>query len=150
MDYGSNNIVKNCYIEGDIDFIFGSADCIFIDCNINAVRVGKNAYFTAPDTLIINQYGFIFKDCKFTTDLNLNTYLIRPWYPSGAPQPVYPRITIIDSEFYGNIDFYPQQMKKQSNSECVIKFYNSYLNNEKIDDDCIREELLYLKKICIE
>ena len=147
MDYGSNNIIKDSYIEGDIDFIFGSADCLFLNCDIKAIKVGDNAFYTAPNTLIINQYGFIFKDCRFTTVSDINTYLIRPWYPSGAPQPVYPRLSIIDCKFYGDIEFEPIKMHKQSSSECVLKFYNTYLNDCKLNDSNCDVELKYINQI---
>ncbi len=103
IDYGKNNLVVDSYIEGDIDFIFGSADCIFHNCEIKAKNVVGIAYFTAPDTYQSNLYGFIFHQCKFFSEENLDTYLGRGWYPSGATEPVFPKEYLIQCTIDANV-----------------------------------------------
>ena len=80
--YGANSreYFKNCYIEGTVDFIFGSATAVFDDCEIFCKKGG--GYITAsssPDTV---KYGYVFLNCKVTGDAPDNSfYLGRPWRP---------------------------------------------------------------------
>lgn len=73
---------KNCFIQGDIDFIFGSATAYFEACEIYSNNRGKeiNGYVTAPSTKEGQTFGYVFSNCQFTSDCNSNTvYLGRPW-----------------------------------------------------------------------
>lgn len=76
----SRQYFKNCYIEGTVDFIFGSATAVFDDCTIFCKKGG--GYITAsssPDTV---RYGYVFLNCKITGDAAEQTfYLGRPWRP---------------------------------------------------------------------
>ena len=86
----------NCYIEGNVDFIFGNnAAAVFESCTINAVtRYNKgepednNGYVCAPkgystgsgtDTVA---YNFVFLNCAFTADEDVlpgSMSIARPW-----------------------------------------------------------------------
>lgn len=69
---------KNCYIEGATDFIFGSSLAVFDTCEIFS-KVGGQ-YLTAAKTPEGNSYGFVFLNCKLTSDApNNSVYLGRPW-----------------------------------------------------------------------
>lgn len=81
---------KNCYIEGDIDFIFGSATAYFEACEFfSRFPKGKPAdtqtapvygYVTAASTPEHQEYGYILDHCRFTSDCPPQTvYLGRPW-----------------------------------------------------------------------
>jgi len=82
---------KNCFISGDIDFIFGSATAYFEDCVIFATTDEKNkcsaikgestlSYLTAASTAEGQEYGYIFNNCRLESDLPDETvYLGRPW-----------------------------------------------------------------------
>ncbi|RZM30274.1 MAG: pectin esterase [Pedobacter sp.] len=76
----SRQYFKKCYIEGTVDFIFGSATAVFDECAIFCKKGG--GYITAsssPDTL---KYGYVFLNCKITGDAPDNSfYLGRPWRP---------------------------------------------------------------------
>lgn len=96
IDMGKHNKIEDSYIEGDIDFIFGSADCVFKNCLIYAKNSCGKAYFLAPDTYEDQQYGFIFKNCQFKKETPVQAILGRAWYPSKALKPVYPRVTLLD------------------------------------------------------
>ena len=68
---------KDCYIEGTTDFIFGSATAFFENCQIHSK---KDSYITAASTLKESEFGYVFKDCKITSDENVTkVYLGRPW-----------------------------------------------------------------------
>lgn len=129
MDFGVNNIIKNCYIEGDIDFIFGSANCKFINCRIRAVSdERKVGYFVAPDTFKRNKEGFIFKNCIFTADADMEIYLGRAWFPSGAQETLYPRLKLQGCELPLNTNMVLKQMHEgdpykytYTIKDCILK-----------------------------
>lgn len=82
---------KNCYICGDIDFIFGSAIAYFENCEIASVYSELSTsncqdgsplygYVTAASTPEGYPYGYVFESCAFTgTCPDETVYLGRPW-----------------------------------------------------------------------
>lgn len=80
---------KNCYICGDIDFIFGGAAAYFEDCTIESLRhfpeeSGEGqvqGYVTAASTPEGKQYGYVFSKCKLISEEcpDGTVYLGRPW-----------------------------------------------------------------------
>ena len=73
---------RNCYIEGDVDFIFGSATAYFEQCEIHSKNRNKpvNSYNTAASTAEGQAYGYVFERCSFTGECPEQTaYLGRPW-----------------------------------------------------------------------
>ncbi len=73
---------KNCFISGDVDFIFGSATAYFENCEIFSRDLGQeiNGYVTAASTPQGQPYGYVFNRCRFTGDCGPGSvYLGRPW-----------------------------------------------------------------------
>lgn len=73
---------KNCYIEGDVDFIFGSACVLFDHCTIHSLNRSQavNGFVTAASTPKEEEFGYLFDHCNFTSDCEKETvYLGRPW-----------------------------------------------------------------------
>lgn len=84
---------ESCYIEGDVDFIFGSATAVFKDCEIfaknrltpeNAEQFGKpdsiHGFLTAASTPEHVPFGYVFLDCRLTGDAPPQSYRLgRPW-----------------------------------------------------------------------
>ena len=67
----------DCYIEGTIDFIFGSAEAWFEGCEIRSKRDG---YISAASTCQGQPRGFVFRRCRLTADEGVDAcYLGRPW-----------------------------------------------------------------------
>ncbi|GIH16482.1 pectinesterase family protein [Rugosimonospora africana] len=81
-----------CYVEGDVDFIFGRGTAVFNGCQINSLNRGSssnNGYVTAASTDIGNPYGFLFYRCTLTSPAAVKSvYLGRPWHPSGDPNAI--------------------------------------------------------------
>lgn len=81
----------NCYICGDIDFIFGSATAYFKNCQIEVLCDENNSspdnlptvcgYVTAASTPEGQKYGYIFDSCSITGPNcpKGSVYLGRPW-----------------------------------------------------------------------
>jgi pectinesterase len=75
---------KNCYVAGDVDFIYGHASAFFDNASI---YVRSSGYITAPALLEPpNDYrakGFVFSECTITGAGSNLTYLGRPWTDGG-------------------------------------------------------------------
>lgn len=63
-------LIKDSYIEGDVDYVFGRANVVFDGVHFHTVssRKSPEAYVLAPNTLPDNPYGFLVKNSRFTTD----------------------------------------------------------------------------------
>ena len=90
--------LKNCYIEGHVDFIYASGTAVFDHCEIHCKADG---YITAASTSAENKFGFVFLDCRVTAapEVIKGVYLARPWREFSAtaflrtelPAKVYPQ-----------------------------------------------------------
>jgi pectin methylesterase-like acyl-CoA thioesterase len=85
---------RKCYIEGDVDFIFGRGTAVFDRCEIRSLNRGStsnNGYVTAASTTNTNPYGFLFAQCVLTAATGMSAksvHLGRPWHPSGDPNAI--------------------------------------------------------------
>lgn len=76
---------ESCYIDGDVDFIFGGGTVVFKDCEIYSrnrhEEAGKtNGFITAASTGEAARYGYVFINCRLTSAAAENSvYLGRPW-----------------------------------------------------------------------
>lgn len=85
---------KNCYVEGTVDFIFGSSTAFFEDCELYSKSKG---FVTAASTPANATDGFIFLNCRFTgTAPEDSVYLGRPWRN-------YARTVLINCQLGGHI-----------------------------------------------
>jgi pectinesterase len=76
---GTRQYYYKCYIEGTVDFIFGSSTAVFDDCEIFCKKAG---YITAASTPDTTKYGYVFLNCRITGDAPENSYYLgRPWRP---------------------------------------------------------------------
>ncbi|WP_207533771.1 pectinesterase family protein [Desertivirga arenae] len=76
---GSRQYYKNCYIEGTVDFIFGSSTAVFDNCELYCKKSG---YVTAASTPDTTKYGYVFLNCKLSGDgADGSFFLGRPWRP---------------------------------------------------------------------
>ncbi|AVI41230.1 MULTISPECIES: pectinesterase family protein [Bacillus] len=74
---------ENCYIEGTVDFIFGSATAVFKRAEIKSLG---NGYITAASTTESQKYGYVLIDSTLQkgTAAAQSVYLGRPWRPHSA------------------------------------------------------------------
>lgn len=74
---GTRAYFENCYIEGDVDFIYGSMTAVFEKCEINS---NDGGYVTAPSTDQKQKFGFMFDQCRFTGRAKRGSVALgRPW-----------------------------------------------------------------------
>lgn len=74
-------LFDQCEIEGSVDFIFGDATAYFHNCRIHCRDHG---YITAASTAAENEFGFVFSNCRITSEPNLKVSLGRPWRPHAS------------------------------------------------------------------
>jgi pectate lyase/pectin methylesterase-like acyl-CoA thioesterase len=55
--------VENCYIEGDVDFMWGNAAAYFLNCELRNVR--SNSFYVQARTPQ-NQPGFVYVNCRLS------------------------------------------------------------------------------------
>ena len=82
---------EHCYIQGDVDFIFGGAVCYFEECEIFVAKPQQippespegqriYGYLTAASTPYGQPYGYVFHRCRLLSDCpDASVYLGRPW-----------------------------------------------------------------------
>jgi len=80
--HGGRQYYQDCYVEGHVDFIFGSGTAVFENCTIHSKGQG---YVTAQWRLSdAETNGFVFRNCRLTgADTGTGAYLGRPWRPYG-------------------------------------------------------------------
>ncbi len=75
---------RDCSIEGDVDFIFGSATAVFDRCTIRALDRRGHACVTAASTADVVPFGFLLIRSRIETDGPPGTARLgRPWHPGG-------------------------------------------------------------------
>jgi len=78
--------VRNSYVEGTVDFIFGGATAVFHSSTIYEKR-SSGGPITAANTDAAKTYGILFYKCTITGAANNVTGLGRPW--GAAAQVLY-------------------------------------------------------------
>ena len=62
-NFRTRRYIKDCYIEGDVDYIFGFGVTLFDSCHIHSNDPG---YITAASTPEHYEFGYVFKNCYVT------------------------------------------------------------------------------------
>jgi pectate lyase/pectin methylesterase-like acyl-CoA thioesterase len=92
LDVISRVYIRDSYIEGDVDFLYGRATTVVERSVIKALSRGStsnNGYITAASTWKDNPYGFLITRSKVISDAPAGSFhLGRPWHPGGEPDAV--------------------------------------------------------------
>lgn len=76
--------VKDCRIEGAVDFIYGGGDVFFDKCTLYLNR-SAGGFIVAPSHQVGTQWGYVFSNCTIDgASPSYTTYLGRPW--ANAPK----------------------------------------------------------------
>ena len=82
---GGRQYYADCYIEGNVDFIFGDANAVFERCEIHSTphQIG---YITAQGKREASQDStYVFNQCKLTAEPGVESvWLGRPWRPYAS------------------------------------------------------------------
>ena len=78
----ARQLFSDCYIEGHVDFIFGDAKAVFVNCEIHGIA-HKTVMLTAQSKHYPEEEsGYVFDHCKVTADHEIeHIFLGRPWRP---------------------------------------------------------------------
>ena len=90
---------SDCFIAGNVDFIFGDSKAVFDHCEIYSTP-HQGGYITAQSKHYADQdSGFVISNSKLTADPGVegNVYLGRPWRP-------YARVIFLNTEMGAKID----------------------------------------------
>ncbi|MFJ5708492.1 MULTISPECIES: pectinesterase family protein [unclassified Streptomyces] len=99
----------HCYVEGDVDFVFGRATAVFEHCHFRTlVRTdlagAPYGFVFAPSTARANPYGFLAARCRVTSEAPDGFYkLARPWVP-GSDTTAWPSLVVRESVLGAGID----------------------------------------------
>jgi len=76
---------SNCYIEGNVDFIFGDGKTAFENCEIRS-NAHMEGFITAQGKSYPSEdSGYVFNRCRLTADQGVsNVFLGRPWRPFAS------------------------------------------------------------------
>ncbi len=123
----NKSVFRNCYIEGTIDFIFGSGDALFESCRIVSIGSG---YVTAPSTdedgigFVFNKSAFIIKDKRD------EVYIMRPWRPYGKVSLIS---CIADDGFVPSLwCAWPGHEDEKNKAKCYV--YDSDVKGESLSE----------------
>jgi pectinesterase len=75
---------EDCLVAGDVDFIFGSAEALFLRCEIRSLRLGPGeaGYLSAASSPEGAGRGFVFSGCELSGEAEEGSvFLGRPWRP---------------------------------------------------------------------
>ncbi|HWB83643.1 MAG TPA: pectinesterase family protein [Bryobacteraceae bacterium] len=93
----SRQYFSHCYIEGNVDFIFGNSKAVFDHCEIHSTPHSEG-FLTAQSKNSPNEDSiYVFDHCKLTAAPGVaNVYLGRPWRP-------YASVVFLNTEMGGHI-----------------------------------------------
>ena len=74
---------SDCYIDGNVDFIFGDGKAVFETARFTALRTTAASSRRKPSIIPSEDSGFVINRCKLTADPGVigNVFLGRPWRP---------------------------------------------------------------------
>lgn len=78
----TRNVFEDCFLCGDVDFLFGPNTVFFSNCEIYSRRLESEAqsYITAASTPAGQEFGYVFSHCRLTGDAApKSVFLGRPW-----------------------------------------------------------------------
>lgn len=71
---------SDCYIAGNVDFIFGDGKAVFDQCEIHSTPHSEGFITAQAKHYPDEDSGFVFNQCRLTADPGVtNVYLGRPW-----------------------------------------------------------------------
>ncbi|MFD5628071.1 MULTISPECIES: pectinesterase family protein [unclassified Streptomyces] len=99
----------HCYVEGDVDFVFGRATAVYEDCHFHTLNRTDLAgapygFVFAPSTAVANPRGYLVTRSRVTSAAPDGYYkLARPWVP-GSDTTARPMLTVRDSRLGAGLD----------------------------------------------
>ncbi|MBA2812172.1 pectin esterase [Streptomyces sp. KM273126] len=105
----SRQYFRDCYAEGDVDFVFGRATAVFERCHFRTlIRTDLTGapygFVFAPSTAVANPRGYLVTGSRVTSEAPDGYYkLARPWVPSSDTT-ARPMLTVRETRLGAGID----------------------------------------------
>ena len=119
-------IITNSYIEGTVDFIFGSGNAYFNNCTFHSLS--EEGFVFAPSTYEEDYFGFVVTNSIFTSSFKTpKTYIARPWRDYG-------KVVLINSTMANHIcdDGWDKWQGTNRDKTCRFYEYNTkYFDNHE-------------------
>ncbi|WP_320774454.1 pectinesterase family protein [Streptomyces sp. CRN 30] len=99
----------HCYVEGDVDFVFGRATAVYEHCHFRTLvrddlAAPPYGFVFAPSTAGANPLGYLVTDSRISSAAPDGWYkLARPWVPSSDTT-ARPMLTVRDTRLGTGID----------------------------------------------
>lgn len=100
---------SHCYVEGDVDFVFGRATAVFEHCHFRTLirpdlTAAPYGFVFAPSTAGANPHGYLVTRSRISSEAPDGYYkLARPWVPSSDPT-ARPMLTVRETRLGAGID----------------------------------------------
>ena len=117
--------VANCYIEGDVDFMWGTGPSFFENCELKSLR--SNGYFTQVRNPISN-HGYVFKNCTFEGAPGITGNFLSRVAPARFPASEVVLIDCLLTHAVGPVGWRLDQVTQPSVEATNVHFweYNSH------------------------
>ncbi|MEU6142071.1 pectinesterase family protein [Streptomyces sp. NPDC047081] len=98
-----------CYVEGDVDFVFGRATAVYDRCQFRTLNrtdlaAAPYGFVFAPSTAVANPRGYLVTRSTVSSEAPDAYYkLARPWVPGSDPT-ARPMLTVRDTHLGPGID----------------------------------------------
>ena len=118
----SKQIYDSCTIRGNVDFIFGCAQALFINCDIISRNKEKHSaqnhgFIAAPAHNKEMEFGYVFYKCNLINEGNAeNVFLARPWRDFGTS-------AFIDCKYDNHINPLGFNKWNNTNRDKTARFY---------------------------
>ncbi|MET9905697.1 pectinesterase family protein [Streptomyces sp. NPDC006476] len=99
----------HCYVEGDVDFVFGRATAVFEHCHFRTLNrtdlaAAPYGFVFAPSTAVANPRGYLVTRSRVSSEAPDGSYkLARPWVPGSDPT-ARPMLTVRETWLGPGID----------------------------------------------
>ncbi|WP_329115430.1 pectinesterase family protein [Streptomyces sp. NBC_01465] len=100
---------EDCYVEGDVDFVFGRASAVYDHCHFHTLdrtdlASAPYGFVFAPSTAVADPHGYLVVDSLVTSGApNAYYKLARPWVPSSDTT-ARPMLTVRETRLGAGID----------------------------------------------
>jgi pectin methylesterase-like acyl-CoA thioesterase len=109
--------INNCYIEGDVDFIWGYGTCYFTNCEIKTVTSGACITQIRNDQ---SHFGDVFVNCRLTKAAGVSNAILSRIEPNRFP---YSHVAWINCAMDDHIHPGAWNLMRNTNSVATIRFW---------------------------
>ncbi|MEU9559543.1 pectinesterase family protein [Streptomyces fumanus] len=109
LDHFARQYYAHCYVEGDVDFVFGRATAVYERCHFRTLArtdlaAAPYGFVFAPSTAGANPRGYLVTESRISSAAPDGSYkLARPWVPS-SDLTARPMLTVRDTRLGAGID----------------------------------------------